>query len=143
MAASQKTKSGVKAAKKTSKNKSTQPEKKRTAKKDSPRKKAPSKSLSKKRPTRKWSKHVNDTSDSLDLDQGVFKGKDPKKIARSLRRSANKSRRRKATPFQSAMSMLNFYINRGGKNLPASQKKILEKSKDELRKIFGKKESSG
>jgi hypothetical protein len=93
-----------------------------------------------KRPVRKWSRKVNETSDALDLEQGVFKENDPKKIAQSLKRSAAKSKRRKASPYQSAMSMLNFYINRGGKNLPASKKKVLEDSKDELRKLFGGKE---
>ena len=85
---------------------------------------------------RKWSKHVNETSDALDLEQGVFQGTDPKKIAQSLKRSAKKSHRRKGTPFQSAMSMLNFYINRGGDNLSSSKKKVLEDTKDELRAVF-------
>lgn len=85
---------------------------------------------------RKWSKHVNETSDALDLEKGVFKGDDPKKIAQSLKRSAKQSHRKKGTPFQSAMSMLNFYINRGGDNIPASKKKVLEDAKDELRKLF-------
>lgn len=77
---------------------------------------------------RKWSKHVNETSNALDLKQGIFKANDPKKIAASLKRSAEHSRRRKASPFQSAMSMPNFYINRGGKNLSASKKKDFRKS---------------
>jgi hypothetical protein len=76
------------------------------------------------------------TSDALDLQSRIFKSKDPKRIARSLKSSAEKSKRRKGTPFQSAMSMLNFYINRAGKNLPAAQKKVLEKSKNELRSVF-------
>ena len=67
-----------------------------------------------KKQPRKWSKKVNETSDAMDLEQGVFKGNDPKKIAQSIKRSASRSKRRKASPFQSAMSMLNFYINRGG-----------------------------
>jgi len=70
------------------------------------------------------------------LENKIFKSGDPKKIASSLKRSAKKSRRRKGTPYQSAMSMLNFYINRAGKNLSASQKDVLEDSKDELRKLF-------
>jgi hypothetical protein len=90
---------------------------------------------------RKWSKKVTQTSDALDLEQGVFKGDDPKKIAQSLKRSAKQSHRRKGTPFQSAMSMLNFYINRGGDNLTAKKKKVLENAKEELRKLFGKDES--
>ena len=91
-----------------------------------------------KRPVRKWSRHVNETSNALDIKQGIFKADDPKKIASSLKRSAMQSRRRKASPFQSAMSMLNFYINRGGKNLSASKKKTLNRAKSELRKLFGK-----
>ncbi|HEY2350524.1 MAG TPA: DUF3175 domain-containing protein [Puia sp.] len=89
---------------------------------------------------RKWSKKVNETSDALDLETGVFKGNDPKKIAQSLRRSAKNSHRKKGTPFQSAMSMLNFYINRAGKNLPDGKLSVLENAKDELRKLFGKEE---
>jgi hypothetical protein len=87
---------------------------------------------------KKWSKHVNETSNALDLQQNIFKESDPKKIAQSLKRSAKRSHRRKGTPFQSAMSMLNFYINRGGENISASQKNILEEAKDELRKLFDK-----
>jgi len=90
----------------------------------------------KKRKTKKWSLEVTRTSNSLDLENNIFKSDDPAKIASSLKRSAKKSRRRKSTPYQSAMSMLNFYINRAGKNLPASQKNVLEESKDELRKLF-------
>ena len=86
-----------------------------------------------------WSKRVTERSDALDLEKGVFSLKDPKKIARSLKRSAEQSQRRKARPFQSAMSMLNFYINRAGTKLSASQKKVLEKSKDELRRLYHKK----
>ena len=80
------------------------------------------------------------TSNALDLEQRVFKQDDPAAIARSLKHSAIRSHRRKTTPFQSAMSMLNFYINRAGDNLPASRKKILEAAKNELRIVF-KKES--
>ena len=76
----------------------------------------------------------------MDLERNIFKSKNPRKIALSLKRSAEQSHRRKAEPFQSAMSMLNFYINRGGKNLSASQTKILESAKDELRKAFGREE---
>jgi hypothetical protein len=85
---------------------------------------------------KKWSKHVMETSDALDLEKGVFAGSDPEKIARSLKRSSTHSHRKKGTPYQSAMSMLNFYINRGGKNIPESKKHVLEKAKDELRKAF-------
>lgn len=91
-------------------------------------------------PKKKWSGRVTKTSNALDLENKIFTVKDPKKIARSLKRSAERSNRRKGTPFQSAMSMLNFYINRGGKNLSASDKKPLEKAKDELRILFGRKE---
>ena len=88
---------------------------------------------------RYWSGEVTEKSDALDLEEGVFTWKNPKKIARSLKRSALESDRRKAaTPFQSAMSMLNFYINRAGKSLAISQRKILEQAKVELRKLFGR-----
>lgn len=82
---------------------------------------------------------MTEHSVALDLEEGVFTWKNPRKIALSLKRSAEESIRRKGTPFQSAMSMLNFYINRAGKNLPAKQKKILESAKNELREIFNKK----
>lgn len=90
-------------------------------------------------PAKKWSQRVNETSYALDLERDVFKQESAKKIAESLQRSAEASGRRKArTPFQSAMSMLNFYINRAGKNLPADRKKTLEEAKVELRKQFGR-----
>ena len=79
-----------------------------------------------------------ETSNALDLERGVFKKDDPKSIARSLKRSAEQSNRRKAEPFRSAMSMLNFYINRAGKNLPKEQLERLEAAKDELRALYGK-----
>jgi Protein of unknown function (DUF3175) len=85
-----------------------------------------------------WSKHVTETSNALDLERNVFELKDPKQIARSLKHSAEKSKRRKSSPFRSAMSMLTFYINRAGKNLPASQKRVLERAKDALRVEFGR-----
>ncbi len=85
-----------------------------------------------------WSGEVTKKSIALDLEEGVFTWKDSKKIAASLKKSAENSTRRKATPFQSAMSMLNFYINRAGKNLKKEQKVILEKAKIELRKAFNK-----
>jgi hypothetical protein len=86
----------------------------------------------------RWSTEVTKRSDALDLESDVFKWKDPRRIALSLKRSAERSRRRKGTPYQSAMSMLNFYINRAGKNLPKNQKRILERAKDELRDVFGR-----
>jgi hypothetical protein len=87
---------------------------------------------------RRWSAQVTQTSNALDLDQGVFTWKDPKRIAASLRRSAQRSKRRKADPYRSALSMLTFYINRAGKNLPATQRRALQRAKDELRHQFGK-----
>jgi hypothetical protein len=86
--------------------------------------------------SKRWSAKVTQRSNALDLEQDVFKLKDPHKIALSLKRSAQTSKRRKGTPYQSAMSMLNFYINRAGKNLPQKQKRVLERAKDELRKVF-------
>lgn len=83
-----------------------------------------------------WSGRVTKESNALDLEEGVFTFDDPRKIALSLKRSAEESLRRKTDPFRSAMSMLNFYINRAGKNLPASRKKVLDKAKEELRKLF-------
>ena len=77
-------------------------------------------------------------SDALTLDKGVFSKRSPRAIALSLKRSAERSRRRKSSPYRSAMSMLTFYINRAGKNLPASRKQTLRKAKDELREVFGK-----
>jgi hypothetical protein len=81
---------------------------------------------------------VTQTSNALDLDSGVFSWSDPHRIATSLNHSAESSSRRKGSPLQSAMSMLNFYINRAGGKLPAKQKRILTQAKDELRKLFGK-----
>jgi hypothetical protein len=79
-------------------------------------------------------------SDALDIENNAFTSRDPKRIARSLKRSAERSRRRKAGPFQSAMSMLNFYINRAGRTLPAAHKRVLSQAKDELRALFGREE---
>lgn len=86
----------------------------------------------------RWSQDVTEHSDALDLEKGVFTFKDPKKIAASLKRSAEASKRRKADPYRSAMSMLVFYINRAGKNLSKNDRARLETAKDELRKAFGK-----
>jgi hypothetical protein len=83
--------------------------------------------------TKRWSGQVTRESRALDLEEGVFTWRDPKRIARSLLRSARESKRRKADPYRSAMSMLSFYVNRAGKNLPASRKRVLERAKDELR----------
>jgi len=87
---------------------------------------------------KKWSAEVTEHSDALDLEKNVFEQDDPKKIAASLKRSAEHSERRKAEPFRSAMSMLTFYINRAGRNLPAGSKKTLERAKEELRHLFGR-----
>ncbi len=87
---------------------------------------------------KKWSQTVTEDSDSLDLEESVFTKDDPAAIARSLKRSAERSTRRKGTPFQSAMSMLTFYINRAGKTLPKKQLRILERAKRELRAEFGR-----
>lgn len=84
-------------------------------------------------PRKYWSKDVTEHSNALDLEQEVFRKEDPKAIARSLKHSAEKSRRRKSSPYRSAMSMLTLYINRAGRNLPKKQLKILEAAKDELR----------
>jgi len=83
---------------------------------------------------KKWSGEVTKHSNALDLEKGVFKGNNPKKIAHSLEKSAAESKRKKGTAYQSAMSMLTFYINRAGKNLSAARKKVLTKAKDELKK---------
>jgi hypothetical protein len=83
-----------------------------------------------------WSGRVTRESNALDLEHGVFTLSDPARIARSLKRSAEASGRRKSEPFRSAMSMLNFYINRAGRNLPARRKKILDQAKTELRRLY-------
>ena len=92
------------------------------------------------RKPRKWSAHVTQTSDAMDLRKNVFRLSDPKRIARSVKRSAQQSKRRKGTPYQSAMSMLNFYINRAGKNLTPAKKAKLEKAKEELKSLFHRNE---
>ncbi|HEY2720142.1 MAG TPA: DUF3175 domain-containing protein [Chitinophagaceae bacterium] len=108
--------------------------KKLATSKRTPVKKSARTSASKK----KWSKAVTENSNVLDLENGVFKNKSAKKIAHSLKRSAEHSKRRKSSPFQSSMSMLNFYLNRAGKSLSKTEKQPLEKAKDELRKLFHK-----
>jgi Protein of unknown function (DUF3175) len=96
------------------------------------------------RPTRegeapeRWSTAVTRSSFALDLEPGVFTWEDPERIALSLKRSAEESRRRKAGPFQSAMSMLNFYINRAGRSLDPGQRRVLEEAKDALRRAYGR-----
>jgi len=86
----------------------------------------------------RWSQDVTEGSDALDLDEGVFTWDDPARIARSLKKSAEASDRRKSSPYRSAMSMLTFYVNRAGKDLDADQRDVLERAKDELRKVFGR-----
>jgi hypothetical protein len=86
----------------------------------------------------KWSAAVTRNSDALDLERKVFAHDKPKDIAKSLKRSAERSKRRKSTPYQSAMSMLTFYINRAGKKLPKTRLRVLERAKGELRKAFGR-----
>jgi hypothetical protein len=86
----------------------------------------------------RWSQQVTRTSNALDLEGGIFSGSDPRAIARSLKRSAERSKRRKSGPFRSAMSMLTFYVNRAGKQLSKQQLDTLEKAKDELRELYGR-----
>jgi hypothetical protein len=91
---------------------------------------------------RKWSQRVTKTSDALDLEKDVFAQDDPKAIAASLEASAEHSTRRKSSPYRSAMSMLTFFINRAGKNLPSKQKRVLERAKDELRELHAEHQES-
>jgi hypothetical protein len=88
--------------------------------------------------SQRWSARVTQRSNALDLQRNIFKSTNPRRIALSLKRSAEHSKRRKGTPYQSAMSMLNFYINRAGKSLPKKQKRVLERAKDELLSVFGR-----
>jgi hypothetical protein len=115
-------------------------QKKAAAKKSAPKKATAKKTPTKKAGVKKWSGPVTEHSNAMDLEKDVFKSHNAKEIAASVKRSAEKSTRKKAGPFQSAMSMINFYENRGGKNISAAQKKILDQSKEELRKLFGKEE---
>ena len=101
------------------------------------RKKSTSKRKKTKRKGKRWSQRVTDTSDALTLEEGVFKKGSPRAIAKSLKRSADRSKRRKSDPYRSAMSMLVFYINRAGKGLSKTRKAKLEKAKDELRDLYG------
>jgi Protein of unknown function (DUF3175) len=91
---------------------------------------------------KKWSQHVTRTSNALDLEPNVFKLPSAMAVAASLKRSALRSKRRKAPAYQSAMSMLNFYINRGGRGLSASRKRVLERAKSELRQVFDRERPS-
>lgn len=87
---------------------------------------------------KRWSQRVTETSDALTLEKGVFTRGSARSIAASLKRSAERSHKRKSSPYRSAMSMLTFYENRAGKTLPASSKRKLENAKEELRKLYGK-----
>ena len=87
---------------------------------------------------KRWSHEVTEHSDALDLEERIFEADNPKRIAASLKRSAERSQRRKAEPFRSAMSMLTFYINRAGGNLTEKRRKVLERAKDELRRLYGR-----
>jgi len=88
--------------------------------------------------SRRWSQRVTETSDALDLEPGVFRSASPRAIAASLKRSADRSTRRKTTPFRSAMSMLTFYENRAGRNLSRDARARLDAAKDELRRLYGR-----
>ena len=88
--------------------------------------------------TKRWSAEVTERSDALDLEKDIFAQDNAHELALSLKRSAEASERRKSSPYRSAMSMLTFYINRAGKNLPEARKRVLERAKDELRKVFGR-----
>ena len=109
----------------------------KTARKSAARRSAARKSTVRKS-ARRWSGEVTRNSNALDLEPGVFTWKDPKRIAGSLKRSAERSTRRKADPYRSALSMLTFYINRAGRNLPAAQRRTLQRAKAELRSQFGR-----
>jgi hypothetical protein len=86
----------------------------------------------------KWSARVTHESHALTLEEGDFKKRSSREIARSLKRSADRSRARKTNSYRSALSMLTFYINRAGRNLPAGRKRVLQLAKDELRKLYGR-----
>jgi hypothetical protein len=90
------------------------------------------------RNSKRWSQRITETSNALDLEEGVFSRVDPRSMARSLKRSADRSKRRKSEPFRSAMSMLTFYINRAGSKLSKTRRARLEAAKEELRDLYGK-----
>jgi len=92
---------------------------------------------------RRWSARVTAESDALDLQRDVFKQSNPRRIALSLKRSAERSRRRKSEPYRSAMSMLTFYISRAGRNLPKKQLAVLQRAKVELRRVFHRPQRGG
>jgi hypothetical protein len=86
----------------------------------------------------RWSQHVTETSDAMTLEPEVFRDTNPERIALSVKRSAERSRRRKTTPYASAMSMLTFYLNRAGKNLSPSRRAVIGRAKTALRRLFGR-----
>jgi len=90
------------------------------------------------RKRKRWSRDVTEHSNALDLEEDVFLKDDPNAVAKSLKASAETSSRRKSSPFRSAMSMLTFYLNRAGKNLPEEQREVLEAAKNELRELYGR-----
>ena len=108
---------------------------KKTARRKTGGRKAPARKAAR---SGRWSARVTKHSNALDLEKSVFKSSDPHRIALSLKRSAERSKRRKGTPHQSAMSLLNFYINRAGRGLPQRKLRVLERAKGELRKAFGR-----
>jgi Protein of unknown function (DUF3175) len=114
----------------------TMAERRKTASGKSTRK--PARRPARKASPKRWSQRVTKESDALDLKRGVFKLTDPKKIAASLKRSAEHSSRRKAGAYRSALSMLTFYINRAGKTLPKTQRDRLQRAKTELKRQFGR-----
>jgi hypothetical protein len=102
------------------------------------KRRAKERTVPKHQPKKRWSAHVTEHSDALDLESKVFEKKSAEQIAKSLKRSAETSDRRKSSPFQSAMSMLTFYMNRAGRNLPAERKHTLDEAKGKLRALFGR-----
>jgi hypothetical protein len=111
---------------------------KKSSRKTTARKRATNKTATKKAAPKRWSQRVTRESDALDLKHGVFKQTSARKIAASLKRSAERSSRRKAGAYRSALSMLVFYINRAGKSLPKTQRERLERAKVELKQQFGR-----
>jgi putative cell wall-binding protein len=87
---------------------------------------------------KRWSQQVTENSDAMALADGVFSGSDPRRMAKSIKRSADNSHRRKSSPYRSAMSMITFFLNRGGKGLSATRRKVIEAAKDELRQLYSK-----
>ena len=116
----------------------TSPSRRKSSRKTSASRGGPTRRAPAKPARKRWSQRVTEKSDALDLEGGVFKLTSAKKIAQSLKRSAERSRRRKAGAYRSALSMLTFYINRAGKNLPSRQKDRLQRAKGELKQLFGK-----